>query len=251
MQCKLYKLLVYEKGGHFVKHRDTEKEDGMVATMVVQLPSEHERGDLVVYRGGNEVQRHDFGKGDGTAAFLPHYAVHYADAEHALEKVKKGYRLVLMYSICLPPTMRHLLRSYDKPLSEELAGLIGQLKPSADSFALLLSHEYTAKSIQDLGTRALKGVDRARVEALEEANAALPIRQKLQFHIAGLKHDISFWDDGGSWVENEHDESIKWYSSSGESFGCGVKIMKLKFLNPGRESLAELWEGHKNGIYRQ
>ncbi|EGZ25988.1 hypothetical protein PHYSODRAFT_253571 [Phytophthora sojae] len=44
LQCKLYKLLVYGEGGHFVKHQDTEKEDGMVATMVVQVPSAHEGG---------------------------------------------------------------------------------------------------------------------------------------------------------------------------------------------------------------
>ncbi|ETI35849.1 hypothetical protein F441_17769 [Phytophthora nicotianae CJ01A1] len=42
IQCKLYKMLVYGEGGHFVKHQDTEKEDGMVATLVVQLPSLHE-----------------------------------------------------------------------------------------------------------------------------------------------------------------------------------------------------------------
>ncbi|KAE9272669.1 hypothetical protein PF008_g30045, partial [Phytophthora fragariae] len=108
LQCSLYKMLIYGEGGHFVKHQDTEKEDGMIATLVVQLPSIHEGGDLVVYRGGKERYRHDFGKAEGTAAFFPHYAVHYADAQHSLEEVTKGYRLALVYSICLPATMRHL-----------------------------------------------------------------------------------------------------------------------------------------------
>ncbi|EEY53428.1 uncharacterized protein PITG_07081 [Phytophthora infestans T30-4] len=52
LKCLLYKLLVYGEGGHFVKHQDTEKEDGMIATLVVQPPSTHEGGDLVVYRDG-------------------------------------------------------------------------------------------------------------------------------------------------------------------------------------------------------
>lgn len=52
LRCEPYKLLMYEPGGHFVKHQDTEKEDGMIATLVVQLPSEHEGGDLLVYQGG-------------------------------------------------------------------------------------------------------------------------------------------------------------------------------------------------------
>ncbi|CAH0488791.1 unnamed protein product [Peronospora farinosa] len=48
LQCKLYKVLVYGEGGHFRSHRDTEKEDGMIATLVVQPPSIHEGGDLEV-----------------------------------------------------------------------------------------------------------------------------------------------------------------------------------------------------------
>ncbi|KAE9310956.1 hypothetical protein PF008_g20323 [Phytophthora fragariae] len=167
----------------------------------------------------------------------------------ARERVKKGFRLVLVYSICLPPTMRHLLRNHDKPLSEELAGLIGYLKPKADSFSLLLSHEYTDRSIQDLGTRALKGIDRARVEALEEANATLPAKKKMQFYIVAMEHDINYYDTGGAWEENERNERINWYSSGGQSYGEGMEEIKMNFLNPGRDSLAELWEGHGNSTF--
>lgn len=31
----LYKLLLYEQGGHFAAHQDTEKEAGMIGTLVV------------------------------------------------------------------------------------------------------------------------------------------------------------------------------------------------------------------------
>ncbi|KAL4177223.1 hypothetical protein KRP22_002157 [Phytophthora ramorum] len=86
MRCVLYKLLVYEEGGHFLKRQDTEKEDGMVATLAVQLPSLHKGGDLVVYRGGEVQYRHGFGKADGMAAYFPHNAVRYADAEHSFDK---------------------------------------------------------------------------------------------------------------------------------------------------------------------
>ncbi|KAG1695294.1 hypothetical protein DVH05_020673 [Phytophthora capsici] len=158
LSCPLYKLLVYEEGGHFVKHQDTKKEDGMIATLVVQPPSHHEGGDLVVYLNGELKFRHDFGKSDGKAAFYPHYAVHYADAEHALEEVTKGYRLALVYSICLPPTMRHLERPHDHSLSESLTNAISKMEGDDDSFALLLTHEYTEKSIRNLGWGALKRV---------------------------------------------------------------------------------------------
>lgn len=39
VQAQLYKLLMYEEEGHFTPHRDSEKEDGMFATMVLLLPS--------------------------------------------------------------------------------------------------------------------------------------------------------------------------------------------------------------------
>jgi hypothetical protein len=192
MQCKLYKLLVYGECGHFVKHQDTEKEDGMVATMVLQLPSVHQGGELVVYRGGEVKYRHDFGKKEGTAAYLPHYAVHYADAEHALETVTKGYRLVLIYSLCLPPTMRHLMRNHNETLGEELGAVINGMGDEEDSFALLLTHEYTGKSVEELGSGALKYVDRARFLTLREANQFAAPGKKLQFFIAQLKHAIHY-----------------------------------------------------------
>ncbi|GMF51650.1 unnamed protein product [Phytophthora fragariaefolia] len=170
----------------------------MIATLVVQLPSTHEGGDLVVYRGGHVEHRHDFGKSDDTAPYFCHYAVHYADAEHSLEKVTKGYRLTLVYSIFLPASMRHLKRDPSRTLGDDLADAIRTMRREDDSFALLLSHEYTKKSITDLGTSALKGVDRARFRALEEGNAAVAPDKKLRFFIAKLsvKENHSLGDIG-------------------------------------------------------
>ncbi|EGZ10612.1 hypothetical protein PHYSODRAFT_337398 [Phytophthora sojae] len=298
LECVLYKLLVYGEGGHFVKHQDTEKEDGMIATLVVQPPSAHEGGDLAVYRDGELTYRHDFGKADGSAAFATHYAVHYADAEHALEEVTKGFRLVLVYSICLPSTMRHLKRTEDKRLSEDLAQAIASMgsekktstkatsdeKPADtqddmkdaddksgdtkreekdddddddesylayeedededDSFALLLDHEYTMKSILSLGSEALKGIDRARLHALEGANALVAPVKKRRFFIAQLAHDVSFYDCGdyGSDEELCHRESMTWYSMTGEDLGqVKNSRQKLNLLNPGHETLLDLW----------
>ena len=44
----LYKLLIYEAGSFFAPHRDSEKVDGMFATLVVCLPSRHTGGTLLV-----------------------------------------------------------------------------------------------------------------------------------------------------------------------------------------------------------
>lgn len=224
----------------------------------------------MVYRGKDVKYRHDFGKKEGTAAYRPHYAVHYADAEHALETVTSGYRLVLVYSICLPPTMRHLQKDLSRPVSEELAAAVNRMQGGDDAFALLLSHEYTQKSIEDLGSGALKGVDRARFQALEEANFIVAGDKKLHFFIAQLSHDVHYWEDGrdtGSWQEDRRDETITWYSTSGKSHGQSEtaslkessfgganeepepETVQLNFLNPGRESLSNLWKIHGSSTF--
>ena len=44
IQVKLDKLLIYEKGQFFTVHQDSEKEDNMLASLVVVLPSAHKGG---------------------------------------------------------------------------------------------------------------------------------------------------------------------------------------------------------------
>ena len=52
LQFDLYKLLIYPKGGFLLPHRDSEKRKGMVATLIVVLPSNFGGGDLLIYHGG-------------------------------------------------------------------------------------------------------------------------------------------------------------------------------------------------------
>ena len=51
LEARLYKLLVYEKGGFFLPHRDSEKHDRMVASLIVVLPNPFEGGALIVRHG--------------------------------------------------------------------------------------------------------------------------------------------------------------------------------------------------------
>src|SRR6185312_6037724 len=48
LESHLHDLLVYQPGSFFLPHRDGEKLDRMVATLVVVLPSNYEGGELVV-----------------------------------------------------------------------------------------------------------------------------------------------------------------------------------------------------------
>jgi predicted 2-oxoglutarate/Fe(II)-dependent dioxygenase YbiX len=87
LEARLYKLLVYEKGGFFVRHRDSEKHDRMVASMIVVLPNQFEGGSLVV-RHGAAKQTLTFDDAAGGKA--PCYAAFYADCEHEVARVTKG-----------------------------------------------------------------------------------------------------------------------------------------------------------------
>lgn len=52
VRAELYKLLIYEFGAHFKQHQDSEKAQGMFATMAICLPTAHESGELVLEHGG-------------------------------------------------------------------------------------------------------------------------------------------------------------------------------------------------------
>ena len=93
--------MVYEKGGHFLKHRDTEKDQKMFGTLVIQPPSSHTGGELVIYENDGISHRIcDFGQIAKKNASTFQFAAHYADLEHELRDIKSGYRLALVYSLC-------------------------------------------------------------------------------------------------------------------------------------------------------
>jgi hypothetical protein len=101
VEAKLYKMLIYKTGGHFLKHRDTEKEKNMFATLVLQLPSIYTGGNLVVYHGTDGSKKCiDFGQKQGKSQFSIYFAAHYADLEHELLEITSGYRVALVYSLC-------------------------------------------------------------------------------------------------------------------------------------------------------
>src|SRR3954468_5891050 len=72
--AEFYKLLIYGPGGFFVSHRDTEKADGMFATLVVVLPAIHTGGELVVRHKGREVRLDPRPQDPGEVGFAAFYA---------------------------------------------------------------------------------------------------------------------------------------------------------------------------------
>jgi hypothetical protein len=175
---KLYKLLMYEEGGHFDPHQDTEKVQGMFATLIVQFPSDFAGGDVIVRHGG--IQRtFDMGSNDGSRQEKFHFLAMYADCEHELRQITAGHRLVATYSLRwagdgTPPAPPDIKVALD---------LATAFKRFHGQGGLLLEHQYTESSLGRYGLRALKGHDRAIAGALEAAGALMG-RNSLELTIA-------------------------------------------------------------------
>ena len=186
-----YKLVLYEEGGFFLPHRDTEKVPGMFATLVIQLPAEHTGGELVVQHNCEE-KVFDFAADSASKIF---YAAFFADCRHELRPVTSGLRLCLIYN---------LVHSGNTPApspadhSQAVARVVQAVKSwSADSDAptklvYVLQHEYTEAGLSFHG---LKNKDRAVAEVLHLATK----EADLVVHLAIFTKNESGSAEGGDW----------------------------------------------------
>lgn len=156
---ELYKVLVYAKGSFFQEHRDTEKIQNMFATMVVNLPSTHEGGELIVKHGG-ESKLYSFA---GKSKFYPEFAAFYADCYHEVKPLRSGYRLALIYNLAIADREQQPLLSQQEEIIDQVDACIqkwSQSKGDRPIFAYLLDHSY---SEQHLSISTLKNNDFPKV----------------------------------------------------------------------------------------
>jgi hypothetical protein len=164
LESHLYDLLLYEPGSFFLPHKDGEKLDRMVATLVVVLPSSFAGGELVVRHEGQE-EVIDFG--GEQSAFQIHFAAFYADCEHEIRPLRAGYRVCLVYNLTLAKSKKPLTAPRATEHIEKISEILRQWAVEATGkLAILLEHEYTQDG---LTWDALKGVDRAKAGILAAA----------------------------------------------------------------------------------
>ncbi|KAK6352361.1 hypothetical protein TWF730_009190 [Orbilia blumenaviensis] len=135
-RLSLYKLLVYEKGDHFRAHRDTPKEDGMIGTVVIVLPSVFEGGIVRLSHAG-EQKSFDFAPdckyNFGVAAW-------YSDVEHAVDKLTDGYRVALVYNLVVEGGALSADGAAVKP---NLLEVLGELRDQVSPVAYALQNKYS------------------------------------------------------------------------------------------------------------
>jgi hypothetical protein len=170
VSAELYKLLVYDRGGFFLVHRDTEKRAGMFGTLVVTLPAAYRGGELRIRHSSREVTVETNTLDPSEVS----YAAFYADCEHEVLPVREGNRLCLVYNLIQKRSKGRLeilkAPEYESETAQAAAILERSLAaPNAPAkIAWLLEHQYSPSA---LSFSALKGADAARARVLAQAAA--------------------------------------------------------------------------------
>ena len=208
LTADLHSALVYEPGQFFLPHQDSEKDDSMIGTLVVTLPSTYTDGELIVTRGEESKAYR------GSRGWLSVVAF-YADCRHEVRPVKSGYRITLTYNLLLRgETSRP---EGDAGTIAELSGLLrehfstpaprylgGQATEMPKRLVYLLDHEYTPRA---LSWGRLKGADADRVSLLQAAANDADCETILALADIRTQHGASAFDPyeyPSRWRQNDY-----------------------------------------------
>ena len=217
LRAELHNLLVYGPGQFFAPHRDSEKADGMIGSLVVLLPSESKGGALVIEHHDEKVSY----RGSPNQLVLVAF---YADCRHEVRPVASGYRAALTFNLFLDAAAHRSERPASKPIDTLIEvvrdyfatprparGPLWPSQPAPERLVYLLDHEYTQKG---LSWRALKNGDAVRASLLREVADRLDC--EIVLALADVHETWSCEDDGGyygygrrgrSWAARYDDDS--------------------------------------------
>jgi hypothetical protein len=176
LKAELHAVLVYSPGQFFLRHRDSEKDDEMVGTLVVTLPSRYKGGAFVIEHRGESITYRASRRPLSFVAF-------YADCDHQVRPVTEGYRIALTYNLLLdgdgggaaaepaPAAVdaltERLREHFTTPLpSRRTWEKDAPPRDPPNRLVCLLDHKYTERG---LAWHRLKGEDAARAAVLRAA----------------------------------------------------------------------------------
>ena len=189
IEARLHNLLVYGPGQFFKQHQDTEKYPGMVATLMLVLPSPHIGGELVVRHGSKEAH---FASQHLNADTIRWFAF-YADCRHEVLPVAEGWRVVLGFDLVLPAQKATPRAAVEPALLDALREhFFPAAGPALRPWVFLLDHEYTEHGLH---WPLLKGADQPRVVALRAAAEVLGLTVHLA--LAEINEQWTATMDGG------------------------------------------------------
>ena len=220
LTADFHSMLVYETGQFFAAHQDSEKDDTMIGTLVVTLPSAHTGGELVIERRGESTAF----RGSTSALSLVAF---YADCRHQVLPVKSGHRITLTYNLLArgdtsrpntgdDATVRGLAHCLDEHFTTRVTNPYSRAETGPPArLVYLLDHEYTARG---LSWSRLKGTDASRASVLRAAadrsgcEAMLALAEIQETWSAYESEPLDghrAWDDEGDSEEYELEELIE------------------------------------------
>src|SRR5215472_3855349 len=207
LEAEFHSMLVYAPGQFFAPDQDSEKDDAMIGTLVVALPTASTGGVLVVEHGG---QRATYRSSKESLTFVAFYA----DCRHHVRPVTSGYRVVLTYNLLLEgDTVAAAAGRADPGLTTELASCLHEHFGDSDvptRLVYLLDHKYTQHG---LSWARLKGDDASRAAMVRAAAHAADCEVALA--LADIQetwsaYEADSWERQGrrgrDWDDEEDDE---------------------------------------------
>lgn len=186
-----YKLLLYEKGSLFKRHKDSEKAPGMIGSLVICLPSKHEGGQVHLSHAGKDYV---YATGPNSASDLTALAW-YSDVTHEIKEVTAGHRLVLTYNIIQkagPGRSAGFFMQQQAQLREKIARWSSDF-PDLSRLVYFLDHKYSQSSLTQ---NNLKGRDRAVFQVLQHVS----LETGIYLFLSNVTKTES---DGDGWYNDE------------------------------------------------
>ncbi|WP_234044630.1 2OG-Fe(II) oxygenase [Streptomyces adelaidensis] len=221
LRAEPHSMLIYGKGQFFLPHQDSEKDDAMVGTLVVSLPSAHTGGELIIEHAGASAA-YRASKDELT------FVAFYADCRHEVTPVTSGYRHTLTFNLladAAPPatevgpaieSARCLTEHFSTPATPRYGG--PDLAPP-NRLVFLLDHEYTQRG---LDWNRLKGADVERAALLRAAaeragcETVLALAEVKETWDA-LPDGDDPWNDYNDYYEDEDEDEADRFDAADEA----------------------------------
>lgn len=235
VKANLYKLLIYEEGGFFLKHKDSEKEKGMFGTLILSLPSQFSGGELVIEFEKEQVVA-DFSR---AGLYKTSYAAFYADCDHEVKPLKSGYRVCLVYNLIQEQASKNIELASVQNYSDRIADSIKNYEANHPEkyYIILLGHQYTP---ENFSIDHLKLNDRLKADVLLRSAETLGYYGKMCLvtsYLAGTPEYGGYYGYDDDCVDEftEMDEVYEEYLSI--ELWVENKIPSLRHVSFGEEDL--------------
>ncbi|MES9879624.1 MAG: 2OG-Fe(II) oxygenase, partial [Sedimenticola sp.] len=258
LKPELHDVLIYGPGQFFAPHQDSEKCNGMIATLVVVLPSTHSGGGLIIEHQGGEKRF----QSSRTALDKLTFFAFYADCQHAVRPITAGYRVALIYNMVLQEDKKGLASALPPQAQQGVTSTLEAYfatPPTRESeysrhfsnkIVYLLDHQYTPKGVS---WKALKGADRLRATALLEAATALDLEIHLTLadvrELWECEEEEPYWGYGArrrrwSYDDDEEDDEEDDEASDVELLDLIEESLIIKYWRDQRGKSIALPEWH-------